>query len=207
MRKSEIRNPKSEPDAPDRARQTFRGWPVCLKSRWAADVASLRSDFEFRIFLLLSLFLAGCESPPYVYHYIPGRTAVLRDGYAVAPPAAPPDVQVAVAAANRINGLPYEYGAGHTDAEFDTAYDCSGAASFVLRAAGLLDSPIPSLGFRHYGADGPGRWITIYARRDHVFMVIAGLRFDTGWTGSRGPRWTTKSRPTDGAVMRHPYDL
>jgi hypothetical protein len=169
---------------------------------------ALRGGFLFRIFFCLLLFLTGCAPAPYVYHYIPGRTAVLRDGYAVAPPAAPPDVQVAIAAGNRITGLPYEYGAGHTDAEFDTAYDCSGAASFVLRAAGLLDSPIPSLEFRHYGADGPGRWITIYARRDHVFMVVAGLRFDTGYTGGpRGPQWTTRSRPTDGAVMRHPYDL
>jgi len=105
--------------------------------------------------------------------------------------------------------MPYVYGAGHTSAEFDTAYDCSGAASFVLRAAGLLDSPMPSSGFRHYGEDGPGDWITIYARRGHVFMVIAGLRFDTGWTGSesRGPRWTTRSRPTDGTVERHPENL
>ncbi|MGA3172168.1 MAG: peptidoglycan endopeptidase [Chthoniobacteraceae bacterium] len=161
----------------------------------------------FRSFLLL--FLAGCaETPPYVYHYIPGRTAVLNNGIAIAPPAAPPDVQVAVAAANRIAGLPYLYGAGHTDAEFDTAYDCSGAASFVLRAAGLLDSPMPSTGFRHYGDPGPGDWITIYARRGHVFLVIAGLRFDTGWTdGPRGPQWTDRSRPADGCVLRHPDEL
>jgi hypothetical protein len=157
--------------------------------------------------ILLLLLLAGCAAPPpYVYQYIPGYTAVLQNGYAIAPPAAPPDVQVAIAAGNRITGMPYVYGAGHTDAEFDTAYDCSGAASFVLKAAGLLDAPTPSFEFRHYGLAGPGRWITIYARRDHVFLVIAGLRFDTGWTGgeSRGPRWTTRSRPTDGAVMRHP---
>jgi len=160
--------------------------------------------------LLLLVFLAGCAGPPpYVYQYIPGRTAILRDGYAIAPLAAPSDVQVAVAAANRIAGLPYVYGAGHTSAEFDTAYDCSGAASFVLKAAGLLDSPTTSRGFRQYGAGGPGRWITIYARRDHIFLVIAGLRFDTGWTGGgpRGPRWTTRSRPATHCVLRHPYSL
>ena len=164
--------------------------------------------FERRIFLLFFL-LAGCAAPPpYVYTYVPGRTAILNDGYAIAPPAAPATVQVAVAAANRIAGLPYVYGAGHTSADFDSAYDCSGAASFVLKAAGRLDSPIPSRSFRHYGEDGPGQWITIYATREHVFLVIAGLRFDTGWTGgSRGPQWTTRSRPTDGCVLRHPYDL
>ena len=158
---------------------------------------------------ILLFLLAGCVGPaPYVYHYVPGRTAVLREGYAIAPPAAPADVQVAVAAANRISGLPYCYGAGHTSADFDTAYDCSGAASFVLKAAGLLDSPMPSEGFRHYGEGGYGRWITIYARRGHVFMVIAGLRFDTGWTGGRrGPQWTMRSRPADGCVLRHPSGL
>ncbi len=76
------------------------------------------------------------------------------------------------------------------------------------KAAGLLDSPIPSYEFRHYGARGPGRWITIYARRDHIFLVIAGLRFDTGWTGHGvAPNGTTHSRPTTGAVERHPYSF
>jgi hypothetical protein len=192
--KFEIQNSKFELLAARAARQSLRV-----------------SNFKFRIFLLLPLLLllAGCAAPPpYVYQYIPGRTAILQDGYAVAPPAAPSDVQVAVAAANRIAGLPYVYGAGHGSAEFDTAYDCSGAASFVLKAAGLLDSSMPSYEFRHYGEGGPGDWITVYARRDHVFLVIAGLRFDTGWTGgSRGPRWTTRTRPTDGCVQRHPYGL
>jgi len=158
--------------------------------------------------VLLCFLLAGCAGPPpYVYQYVPDCTAVLSDGYAIAPRSAPADVQIVVAAANRISSLPYVYGAGHS-VDFDTAYDCSGAASFVLRAAGLLDSTISSRSFRHYGADGPGRWITIYASRDHVFLVIAGLRYDTGWNGGRhGPQWTTRSRPADGCVLRHPEEL
>src|SRR5579862_3853927 len=157
--------------------------------------------------VLIALFLAGCGSPPYVYHYVPGRTAVARDGYAVAPPAAPEDVLTAIAAGNRIAGLPYRYGGGHTRA-VDDAYDCSGAASFVLLAIGRLDEPTTARALRSYGESGPGRWISIYARRDHVFLVVAGLRFDTGWGGgARGPHWTTGSRPTDGCVVRHPEGL
>lgn len=152
-------------------------------------------------------FLAGCAGPSYVYHYVPGRTAALRDGIAIPPPEAPTDVQAAIAAGNRIAGLPYCYGAGHGCA-VDTAYDCSGAASYVLMAAGRLREPTTAKVFRHYGGRGEGKWISVYARRDHVFLVVAGLRFDTGWNqGSKGPRWTTRSRPARGCVIRHPSGL
>src|SRR5689334_14678165 len=99
-----------------------------------------------------ALFFAGCAStPPYVYHYIPGKTAVVQNGVAIAPPSAPDSVQAAIAAGNRIAGLPYEYGAGHDGKQFSSSYDCSGAASFVLEAAGKLRHPMPSKSFRRYG--------------------------------------------------------
>jgi hypothetical protein len=152
-------------------------------------------------------FFAGCAGPSYEYRYVPGRTATLREGYAIAPPAAPETVRTALAAGNRIAGLPYAYGGGHgRDAE--TTYDCSGAVSFVLREAGLLDGSMPSRAFRRYGRAGEGEWITIYARKGHVFLSVAGLRFDTGWTrGPKGPQWTTQSRPANGSVLRHPAGL
>ena len=158
--------------------------------------------------LIAALFLAGCAGPePYVYRYVPGKTAILRDGYALAPPGAPDSVQAAIAAGNRIAGLPYAWGGGHARS-IDSGYDCSGSASYLLQAAGRLDRAMPSAAFRHYGESGPGAWISLYARRDHVFLVVAGLRFDTGWTdGPRGPQWTTKSRPTKGAALRHPAGL
>ena len=170
----------------------------------------LRSGIVHLALLLLSLLLfAGCAgTPPYVYHYVPGKTAVLHNGYAVAPPNAPESVQVAIAAGNRIAGLPYSYGSGHEGDGFARAYDCSGAASFVLKAAGRLRSPMPSKAFRRYGDSGKGDWISIYARPGHVFLVVAGLRFDTGWThGTSGPQWTTLSRPADGCIIRHPVGL
>jgi cell wall-associated NlpC family hydrolase len=162
-------------------------------------------------FLLLSaaaLVLNGCvNTPPYVYHYIPGRTATLDNGYAVSPPAAPFLVRQAIDAGNELIGKPYQYGGGHKNFS-DTAYDCSGAVSFVLHSIGRMNTPTPSKELRSYAEAGPGRWITVYASRGHAFLVVAGLRFDTGYAnGDHGPKWLTRSRPADDFVMRHPYGL
>jgi hypothetical protein len=167
-----------------------------------------------RMFRLLFLvipaivLLAGCGGShgQYGYRYIPGKTATLHGGKAVAPAGAPHAVKAAIAAGNQIAGLPYGYGSGHTR-ELSSAYDCSGSASWVLCQAGLLDEPTTSSSFRRYGVRGKGRWISVYARSGHVFLTVAGLRFDTGWGGGDGPRWTTRGRPMNGAVVRHPHGL
>ncbi len=132
------------------------------------------------------------------------NNAIIVNGRAVAPRTAPPSVKRAIAAANHIQGLPYKWGGGHAYL-IDSGYDCSGAASYVLRNAGLMADQMPSKGFLKYGKRGHGRWITIYARNGHVFLVIAGLRFDTqGQHHQDGPRWRMRSRPTKGHVIRHP---
>ena len=52
----------------------------------------------------------------------------------------------------------------------------------MLGAAGLISTPMSSTEFRSYGQRGLGKWITIYAREDHTFAIIAGLRLDTTHT-------------------------
>jgi hypothetical protein len=155
--------------------------------------------------LLPVLLLAGCATTQhYSYRFVPGRTATLSGGYAVAPESAPEKVKAAIDAANKIAVLPYRYGGGHGRG-IDSGYDCSGATSYVLCQAGLLNSPTTSKAFRSYGRSGEGRWISLYARNGHVFLVVAGLRFDTGWgNDAEGPRWTTRDRPIKSAVIRHP---
>ena len=163
----------------------------------------------YRLLALIGLLilLQGCSSPAYRYEFQRERTAVIRDGKAIPPRKAPPEVKAAIEAANEIAGLPYGYGRGHGIAR-DTAYDCSGATSYVLRATGKLKGSMTSSGFRHYGKKGEGKWISIYARRGHVFLVIAGVRFDTGYNrDAKGPRWTTRERPTKRTVIRHPPGL
>ena len=131
----------------------------------------------------------------------------MQGGSAVAPEDAPPVVHAAIAAGNRIAGLPYRFGGGRCNG-VDAGYDCSGASSYVLREAGLLGDWMTSRGFRDYGRSGEGEWISVWARKGHVFLTVAGLRFDTGWHGAEeGPRWTMKSRPAPGYVIRHPGGL
>jgi cell wall-associated NlpC family hydrolase/soluble lytic murein transglycosylase-like protein len=134
-----------------------------------------------------------------------GPTAVLsEDGLASAPRSAPPAVKAAIAAANSIATTPYVWGGGH-GSWYSYGYDCSGAVSFALYGAGLLDTPLTSGSLESYGEPGPGRWITIYANATHTYAVIAGLRWDTvGDASGTGPRWHTEPPYPDGFVVRHP---
>jgi hypothetical protein len=130
------------------------------------------------------------------------RARVLSDGTAIAPENAPEIVKRVILAANEIAKFPYKWGGGH-GAWRDNGYDCSGSVSFALAGAGLLRSPLTSGAFMNYGAPGQGRWITIYANNGHIFMFVAGLRFDTSGQGRAGTRWQAESRSTEGFAVRH----
>ena len=168
--------------------------------------------------ILLSLALAlvtfggvlvSCSSQvkarhPVSYRFEYGRTAMLKNGMAYAPKNAPAAVKRAIAAGNRLQGKPYKWGGGH-GRQSDSGYDCSGTVSYVLREAGLLKGSLPSKSYFSYGKKGQGKWITLYIRRGHVFMTVAGLRLDTGGPGGRsGPAWKPQTRQGVGHVMRHP---
>jgi peptidoglycan hydrolase-like protein with peptidoglycan-binding domain len=126
------------------------------------------------------------------------------DGLATAPELAPPQIQAVIAAGNKIAKTPYIYGGGHGKWE-DDGYDCSGSVSYALHGAGMLDASMPSGGFMNWGDAGPGQWITIYANGGHMYMVVAGLRFDTSGARSSGTRWQAASeRNGKGYSVRHP---
>ena len=140
----------------------------------------------------------------------PPRRARIVNGRAIAPAEAPPEVVAVIEAANRIAGKPYRYGGGHANPE-DSGYDCSGAVSYALRGGGFLAAALDSSGFMRWALPGRGRWITVYTNPGHAFLVVAGVRFDTGNRGrplrgtapGRGPRWA-RPRPTRGFTARHP---
>jgi hypothetical protein len=144
------------------------------------------------------------------------RAALLPNGQAAAPADAPLAVKQIIAAGNQIVGKPYEYGGGHglpLD-EIAPSYDCSSSVEHLLYGAGLLPVTYDAASgqLESFGQPGPGRWVTIYASADHVFMYVAGLRWDThnaagAGDGSTGIGWHPLVRDDDGFVARHPEGL
>ena len=88
-----------------------------------------------------------------------------------------------IAAGNQIAVKPYVYGAGHGCRSYGraAAYDCSSSVAHLLYGAATscrrrdlrpaCSSPSALRARR--------RWVTIYAGPEHVFMYVAGLRWDT----------------------------
>jgi hypothetical protein len=139
----------------------------------------------------------------------PDQATLAPGGLAIAPINAPAAVQEVIDAGNEIARLPYRWGGGHLTYE-DTAYDCSGSLSFVLAAAGLLNTTVVSGQLMSWGDPGRGKWITIFAAPGHTFAYIAGLRFDTVALAETGSRWS--NRPADEPdlarfAVRHPPGL
>jgi hypothetical protein len=130
----------------------------------------------------------------------------LDNGVALPPLEAPAAVLKIIEAGNAIARTPYKWGGGH-GRFVDTGYDCSGSVSFALYAAGLIGGPSDSSGLMHWGKPGKGKWITIYANAGHVYMEVAGIRFDTSGAKVTGSRWQNELRTNVGFVARHPPGL
>jgi cell wall-associated NlpC family hydrolase len=147
---------------------------------------------------------ASYVPPPPPEKVVPGaKGTVTANGFAVPPASAPETVKDVIAAGNAIATTPYKWGGGHATWD-DTGYDCSGSVSYALHGGGLLSSALVSGDFAHWGSPGPGSWITIYANGGHVYMVVAGMRFDTSARSRTGSRWTMEQRSSDGFSVTHP---
>ena len=134
------------------------------------------------------------------------QATALPNGIALPPLEAPQAVREMIEAGNVIARSPYLWGGGHGK-WVDRGYDCSGSVSFVLASAGYLEAPLASGPLMSWGEPGPGRWVTIYSHQGHVFMEVAGIRFDTSGTRVNGSRWQNELRSTAGFVARHPPGL
>jgi Transglycosylase SLT domain len=160
--------------------------------------------------------------------FIAGERALLapEDGHVALVPAGVPAIaQAMVVAGNELQELRYGPD-GHPDPRGALAEDCSSTLNYVLYRSGarpiseiVADNPLAQ-DYVHWGAPGPGRWVTIYATTsptDHVFVVIAGLRLDTSHNGTDigpnrsedGPRWRLLDHIPTWAhwSVRHPPGL
>jgi putative peptidoglycan binding protein len=141
---------------------------------------------------------SGSTTTPRVNAWISSR------GFAHISPSAPNKVRRLIRAGNEIAKKPYKYGGGHGTWN-DSGYDCSGSVSYVLHHAGLLDGPArPSSGFMNWRFAGRGKWVTVYANSGHMFLTVAGIRFDTTDRERDGTRWHRDMRSTAGYAVRHP---
>lgn len=172
--------------------------------------------------------LGSSFTSPTPIRFIEGSVARLdpQDGHlALIPSQAPAVIQAMLVAGNELQELPYGP-AGHPDPRDSTQEDCSSTINYVLYRSGvrpiseiLRQNPLAQ-DYVHWGAPGPGRWITIYATATptpHVFAVIAGLRLDTSYSGTDegpnrfqgGPRWRILGHIPTWAhwAVRHPVGL
>ena len=70
--------------------------------------------------------------------------------------------------------------------------------SYALHGGGLLDEALTSVGLLAAAArPARAQWITTYGSGGHSYMVVAGLRFDTGYndSDSDGPRLVDEDAP------------
>src|SRR4051794_1377274 len=104
--------------------------------------------------------------------------------------------------ANYIDGKHYSYRWGGGHANFNGPYDCSGAVSAVLHAAGLLSAPMVSGDFAHWGKPGAGA-VTLYANAGHVYMSILGHYFGTTSMNPGGGAGWFDGAPRPGFVVVH----
>ena len=113
----------------------------------------------------------------------------------------------------------YNYGGQHdrsfVDDDIHDNFDCSSSVSFVLWKFGLLGvaQAQVSTWFESWGLSGRGKYITLHATSDHVWMEFTlpegYFRFDTSpyGDGGQGPRVRTRQRPDSRFVARHPKGL
>jgi cell wall-associated NlpC family hydrolase/lysophospholipase L1-like esterase len=120
------------------------------------------------------------------------------------------------AAAMDAKHLPYVWGGGHGRAGTPSGggYDCSGSTTAILAAAGMgyrVGGSVPVSGtMTSWGKPGRGKYITLYANAEHVWLYFdvpgkRGHHFGTGdWgKGWKGPGFNPRAHPTANFTARH----
>lgn len=143
------------------------------------------------------------------------RAKLLPNGLAAAPRDAPEPIKRMIAAGNQIVGKPYQLGGGHGQPLTGvwSTYDCSSSVEHLLYAGGFIADPSYTVDSGtlagSWGQPGYGPLISVLANPDHVYLYVAGLRWDThNVSAGDGPNpgigWHLNTRDDIGFVARHP---
>lgn len=107
-------------------------------------------------------------------------------------------------------GQPSQGGLNGPGGRIVTGFDCSGAVSGVLHAAGLLNTPETSGQLMSWGVSGRGKYHTVFCNPDHTFMLI-GAGKDAKWFGTGvlglgggGPKWGNHDQTVTYAARHYP---
>lgn len=172
------------------------------------------------------------DAPKRIPFWAWARLAVLLGKDPPKPPPPPPvkadpalvKARALLAFCRRFDG-PYVFAAEHdgsfADDTVHSAFDCSSSTSFALWTLDLLgsDRAHNSTWFMSWGLAGRGRYVTVHANAEHVWIEFnlpadagadAGYhRFDTSphRDGPRGPRVRSRTRFDSGFYHRHPAGL
>ena len=204
--REEVADPKEAESYPSPASVHHAPAATPSKAVEAVVAAGALSDAEVRQALhetQAAQKKAAKESHNAVLKPVAGGQSIGGNGTIPIPTGVPEVIQKVVAGANEIADFPYVFGGGH-GSFVDHAYDCSGSVSYALAAGGLLSSPEVSGELAHWGAPGPGRYITVYANAGHTYMYVDGILYDTaGRSGVYASRWLVGSTDNSGYAVRH----
>lgn len=128
--------------------------------------------------------------------------------------AAPGTAMAAYQASQELSkmSLPYVWGGGHAAGALDDrrpiGLDCSGSTCWVLHKAGMFPASAAAVSgdlASSWGQPGEGKYMTVWANRDHVFIEfhIPGLphaQMNTDVPGKNGPRLLKWGPNGSGAV-------
>lgn len=114
---------------------------------------------------------------------------------------------------------PYDFGGGHgrplSTLDPGMGLDCSSSTSLALWKVGLYAGAFPQVSgsFETWATGGRGKYVTVHANDEHVWIEITlpegWFRFDTSphGDGPRGPRVRTSRRGDRSFAHRHPRGM
>jgi hypothetical protein len=200
----EVADPQEAESFPAPASARRRAAATPARAGEVVVAAGAPSDAEVRRELeQMQAAERSAQASSHTFAAVPGGNSIAGSGAIPIPQSVPEVVQKVIAGANEIADFPYVFGGGH-GSFVDSAYDCSGSVSYALAAGGLLSVPEASGELEHWGAAGPGRYISVYANAGHAYMYVDGVLYDTaGRSGVYASRWQVGAVDNSGFVVRH----